>query len=141
MDLENGIETIRRLSVKVTELQQYNFNYKNAFIELAENIQSGKSNLLTNSVRFILADILDKDGIPRSLNYTGYFELIVIGDFENRVGLVEEVAHSLTNFYIDTEILPSIRPINEEYLTSNMEKYEKLLKKTTKLYDREKNIF
>lgn len=141
MNLESGIETIRRLSVSVTELQQFGFNYKNDFIRLAENIQFGKSNLLTNSVRFILADILDKDGIPRNLNYAGYFELIVIGDFENRVRLVEEVADSLTNFYIETEILPRIRPVNEEYLTSNMEKYEKLLKKATKLYDRERNIF
>jgi hypothetical protein len=141
MNLETGIETIRKLSVSVTELEQYGFNYKNDFIELAENIQFGKSDLLTNSVRFILADILDKDGIPRNLNYVGYFELIVIGDFESRVRLVEEVAQSLTNFYIDTEILPRIRPINEEYLSSNLEKYEKLLKKTTKLYDREENIF
>lgn len=141
MNLEYGIETIRRLSVSVTELQQYEFNYKNDFIGLAKNIQFSKSNLLTNSVHFILADILDKDGLPRNLNYAGYFELIVIGEFENRVRLVEEVAQSLTNFYIETEILPSIRPINKEYLTSNMEKYEKLLKKTTKLYDREKSIF
>jgi hypothetical protein len=141
MNLETGIETIRRFAVSVTELRQYGFNYKNNFIGLAENIQFGKSNLLTNSVRFILADILDKDGIPRNLNYAGYFELIVIGDFGNRVRLVEEVAESLTNFYIDTEILPRIRPINEEYLSTNMEKYENLLKKTTKLYDREENIF
>jgi hypothetical protein len=141
MNLESGIETIRRLAVSVTELQQYEFNYKNDFIGLAENIQFGKSNLLTNSVHFILADILDKDEIPRNLNYAGYFELIVIGDFGNRVRLVEEVAESLTNFYINTEILPRIRPINEEYLSAHMEKYEKLLKKTTKLYDREENIF
>lgn len=141
MNLETGIETIRRLSVSVTELRQYGFNYKNDFIGLAENIQFGKSNLLTNSVSFILADILDKEGIPRNLNYAGYFELIVIGDFGNRVRLVEEVAESLTNFYIDTEILPRIRPINEEYLSANMEKYQNLLKKTTKLYDREENIF
>ena len=141
MNLESGIETIRQLSINVTELRQYEFNYKNNFLGLAENIQFGKVDLLTNSVRFILADILDKDGIPRNLNYAGYFELIVVGDFESRVRLVEEVAESLTNFYIDTEILPRIRPVNEEYLTANMEKYENLLKKTTKLYDREENIF
>ena len=141
MNLPNSIENIRRLSLSVTELQQFGFNYKNDFIRLSENIQSGKINLITNSVRFILADILDKDGIPRNLNYAGYFELIVIGDFENRVRLVEEVANSLTNFYIDTEILPRIRPINEEYLSTNMEKYNKLIKKTTRLYDREENIF
>jgi len=141
MSLETAIKTIRQLSVSVTELRQYRFNYKNNFIGLSENIQFGKADLLTNSVRFILADILDKDGIPRNLNYAGYFELIIIGDFGNRVRLVEEVAESLTNFYIDTEILPRIRPINEEYLSVNMEEYEKLLKKTTKLYDREENIF
>tara|TARA_R110001583_G_scaffold44966_2_gene142195 strand:- start:4474 stop:4899 length:426 start_codon:yes stop_codon:yes gene_type:complete len=141
MNLENAIEYIRHLSLSVTGLEQYNFNYKSDFIRLSENIQSGKADLITNSVRFILADILDKDGIPRNLNYAGYFELIVIGDFENRVRLVEEVADSLTNFYIDSEILPRIRPINEEYLSANMEKYEKLIKKTTRLYDREENIF
>lgn len=141
MDLNQGIENIRRLSVNVTELQQFGFNHEVDFIRLSQNIQHGKIELETNSVRFILANILNKDGKPRNLNYAGYFELIVIGDFENRVRLVEEVANSLTNFYIETEILPKIRPINEDYLIANFKDYEKMIKTTTKLYDREENIF
>ena len=141
MDLQTAILHIRQLSRNVTELQEFQFNYRNDFIRLAESTQEGKTNLLTNSVRFILANILDNDGIPRNLNYAGYFELIVIGDFENRVRLVEEVADALTNFYIDTEILPRIRPINESYLSENMEKYEEIIRKTAKIYDREENIF
>jgi hypothetical protein len=141
MDLNQGIENIRRLSINVTELEQFQFNYKEDFIRLSRNIQNGKIELQTNSVRFILANILDKDGKPRNLNYAGYFELIVIGDFENRVRLVEEVANSLTNFYIDTEILPKIRPINEDYFSTNFEEYEKIINTTTKLYDRDENIF
>jgi len=141
MDLQTAILHIRQLSRNVTELQEFQFNYRNDFIRLAENTQAGKINLLTNSVRFILANILDNNGVPRNLNYAGYFELIVIGDFENRVRLVEEVADALTNFYIDTEILPRIRPINESYLIENMDKYEEILIKTAKIYDREENIF
>ncbi len=141
MDLQTAILHIRQLSRNVTELQEFQFNYRNDFIRLAENTQAGKTNLLTNSVRFILANILDNNGVPRNLNYAGYFELIVIGDFENRVRLVEEVADALTNFYIDTEILPRIRPINESYLSENMDKYEEIIRKTAKIYDREENIF
>ncbi|WP_418509258.1 hypothetical protein [Corallibacter sp.] len=141
MDLQNAISHIRQLSRNVTVLQEFEFNYRNDFVRLAENTQAGKINLSTNSVRFILANILDNNGIPRNLNYAGYFELIVIGDFENRVRLVEEVAEALTNFYINTEILPRIRPINENYLSENMDKYEEIIRKTTKIYDREENIF
>lgn len=141
MDLQNAISHIRQLSRNVTGLQEFQFNYRNDFIRLAENTQAGKINLSTNSVRFILANILDNNGIPRNLNYAGYFELIIIGDFENRVRLVEEVAEALTNFYINTEILPRIRPINENYLSENMDKYEEIIRKTTKIYDREENIF
>lgn len=141
MDLQNAILHIRQLSRNVTEIQGFQFNYRNDFVRLARNTQAGKINLSTNSVRFILANILDNNGIPRNLNYAGYFELIVIGDFENGVRLVEEVAEALTNFYIKTEILPRIRPINENYLSENMDKYEELIRKTMKIYDREKNIF
>lgn len=141
MNLDERIEIIRRLSINITEFQQFEFNYKEDFLRLSRNIQHGKIELETNSVRFILANILDKDRTPRNLNYAGYFELIVIGDFENRVRLVEEVADSLTNFYIDTEILPKIRPINEDYLNTNFEDYKKIINTTAKLYDREENIF
>ncbi|MEP6262762.1 MAG: hypothetical protein ABJ092_14395 [Gillisia sp.] len=141
MELNIAIENIRHLSLDVNRLDQFRFNHKEDFIILARNIQYGKIDLVSNSVRFILADILNKNSVPRNLNYSGYFELIVIGDFENRVRLVEEVADSLTNFYINTEILPKIRPINEGYLSDNFDQYEKLIKRTTKLYDREENIF
>ena len=141
MTLEEGISHIREVTINITELNDSYFNYKDNFVYLSMDIQNGKLGLRHNSIRFVLANILDQVGQPRNLNYTGYFELIVVGDFGDRLRLVEEVAESLTNFYIETEILPRIRSINENYLIENIERYDDLLKKTIKLYDREKNIF
>jgi hypothetical protein len=141
MDLESSIFYIRRTSLPITNFRDETFNYKDDFFDLSSRIQDGKLDLTSNSVRFMLAKILSSELTPRNLNYTGYFELIVIGDFESEVNLVEEVANSLTTFYLNTEILPRIRPINENYLRENIEKYNDIINKTVLIYDREESIF
>jgi hypothetical protein len=141
MDLESSIFYIRRTSLPITNFRDETFNYKDDFFDLSSRIQDGKLDLTSNSVRFMLAKILNSELTPRNLNYTGYFELIVIGDFESEVNLVEEVANSLTTFYLNTEILPRIRPINENYLRENIEKYNDIINKTVLIYDREESIF
>lgn len=133
--------TIREKAKRINNLEIIDFNFKEDFLTLAEKIQYGKVNLAQNSVGFILANILDENKNPRNLNYSGFFELLVIGDFENRVQLVEEVATALTDFYISTEILPRIRPINEDYLQENLGEYLRVINKSAIIYDRERNIF
>lgn len=132
---------IRESSPRINSYELFDFNHKANFLRLAEKVQRGKINLAQNSVRFILANILKDDRAPRNLNYSGFFELIVIGEFEDRVQLVEDVSSALTEFYIDTEILPRIRPINEDYIQENLKKYLEIIEKTVIIYDRERNIF
>ncbi len=132
---------IREICLRIDSYELFDFNHKVDFLRLAEKVQRGKIDLAQNSVRFILANILKDNRTPRNLNYSGFFELIVIGEFEDRVRLVEDVSSALTEFYIDTEILPRIRPINEDYIQENLEKYLKIIEKTVIIYDRERNIF
>lgn len=138
--MESEFEIIRETCKAINYIRDKEFNHKNDFIKLSEGIYEGKSNLRQNSIRFICVNILNKNSKPRNLNYSGNFEFIIIGDFNDRIELVEGASEALTSFYIETEILPTIRPINEHFLVENIEKYKKNLSKSIIIYDRERNI-
>lgn len=126
-------ELIRRSTIPIWQVDEPRAN---VFQWLSQSIIDGKAKLENNTVDFLIAKILKKNGRLYSLERTNSFDLYVLGRFRSNFIPAESVAKALADFYLEINILPIIHPVTKSEFIENKKMYLNKLRGGVLLYER-----
>jgi hypothetical protein len=128
-------EVIDYIKGATQPIDQIEDNFIGSFKWLSHEIYEGKAPLKTNSVQFIIAKILSKNGQTIDISKKDFFIVYVVGDFKKSFTPVLRVAEAFASFYCEIGILPNIVPIPKHILKKDKELLYKL-KNGVVIYER-----
>lgn len=119
-----------------TPINQVDYENIGPFIWLSNSIREGKENLTSNTVDFIIIQILDKNNNPYKFKRKKSFDVYVIGTFREYFNPTLEVAEAFSDFYLEMGILPNIISVPKNYFLEREKYYSKKIKNGILIYDR-----
>jgi hypothetical protein len=119
-------EVIEFIKVSTRPVEQIDDNFIDIFKWLSNEIYEGKAPLKTNSVQFIIAKILTRQGQTVNIRKKDFFIVYVIGDFKKSFTPVLKVAEAFAAFYSEIGVLPNIIPLPKHILKKNQELLHKV---------------
>jgi hypothetical protein len=128
-------EVIEYIKHSTRPLNQIEDNFIGSFKWLSEEIYAGKAPLKSNSVQFIIAKILSRNGQTMDIRKKDFFIVYVVGDFKKSFTPVLRVAEAFASFYSEMGILPNIVPLPKHILKKDKELLHKV-KNGVVIYER-----
>lgn len=110
-------------------------DFANSFQWLSNEIYMGKDPLNSNSVHFIIVNILNRQHKTRDIRRQDYFNVYVVGEFRKTFTPVFKVAEALAIFYSEIFVLPNIIPLPKHLLKKDKDLLQKL-KNGVVIYER-----
>lgn len=126
-------ELIRTHTVPISELDDQRAA---PFKWLSESIYRRKAGLKNNTVVFLIAKILNKNGNVIPLDKRTSFDLYVLGSFRSHFIPAASVASALADFYMEINVLPLIRPITKRDFAMNKKSYLNKIRGGVVIYER-----
>lgn len=128
-------DIIEYIKISTKPIEQINDNFIDIFKWLSNEIYRGKAPLRSNSVQFIIAKILSKQGQTIDIRKKDFFIVYIVGDFKKSFTPVLRVAEAFANFYSEIGILPSIVPLPKHILKKDIALLHKI-KNGVLIYER-----
>jgi hypothetical protein len=119
-------EVIEYIKDSTRPIEQIDDNFISSFKRLSNEIYEGKAPLRANSVQFIIAKILTRQGQTFDIRKKDFFIVYVIGDFKKSFTPVLRVAEAFASFYSEIGILPNIIPLPKHILKRDKELLHKI---------------
>lgn len=114
-------EVIEYIKNSTRPVEQIDDNFIGSFKWLSNEIYAGKAPLKSNSVQFIVAKILSRQGQTLDIKKKDFFIVYVVGDFKKSFTPVLRVAEAFASFYSEMGILPNIIPLPKHILKKDKE--------------------
>lgn len=128
-------EVIEYIKNSTRPIEQINDNFIDSFKVLSNDIYLEKVPLKSNSVQFIIAKILSRQGETVDIRKRDFFVVYVVGDFKKSFTPVLRVAEAFARFYSEMGILPNIVPLPKHILKKDKELLHKV-KNGVLIYER-----